>query len=912
MSEWPSIVRDRLTLLNRDVAGDDARVDELAQHLEDRFNDERARGATIEAARAAAMAELDGHERFTAEIARRRARDRPARPMADATPSHWHTGLRHDVRDALRALRRSPGFAIAAVATVALTTGPTTAALGIANWLLLRSIPEVTGPHRMATVHFGVPAENGYTVSRVSYQHIADLVTASPSVDAMAGWQSGSVSVATGGGDQARVVPAEFVSGNFFDVLGVRLVAGRAFHAGEDRRPGGESVTVLSFRLARSLYPAGADPVGQSIRINGHLFTVIGVAPRAFPGTRIQGPVDLWLPGMTSMRVNHWPADRWAYPPDRGPFYQYLARLAPGATFDQAAGELRAAALALSQTSAEARKFATVQPMLHAIIGVDPLVAPRIRSFVRALIGTGVLLVLLGAANLANLFVFRALRRNHETAVRRALGASALRLVRLQLAETLIVAIMGGLTGVAMVLGAQAVLGTVTASAVGSLEVPLDWRLLAMAFGVSVAVGLLMGFAPARLAMRASVSHVLGQGGRSSSRVGARMRTGFAVTQLALSLTLFVGALLLVATLRNIRGTDAGFDARGVTYATFEFRLQAYSADRTAQFLRDLAERLRREHPQDVIALADAAPMAGGGVGQPVGVPGAARESLARANTVHVSPTFFAALGIDIVAGRTFTEEESRQVGTEPGVLVSETLARQLYGTTAVVGRPVMFGATASAPQHDVPIIGVTGDVRWSNLEVAAPPMLFGPGAAIRGPNTYLVVRSSETSDRVDRRVRAAAMTMDPALPVMPGTTLESRIAVRLGERRLFAIVSTALALLGFALAAVGIHGLISQTVVERTREFGIRLAIGATRTQIVGLVLRSALVVIAAGMPLGLLLAFFSSRLIENRLYGVTPGDLAPYAAGVGALLAIAIAASVAPARRASRANPVEVLRAE
>jgi len=592
MIDWKALVRQRLG--GRDV--DPGIVDELAHHLEDRFQQRRATGASDDDARTAALAELDGDTRLRDEVNRAVARAATlAAPVADDRTSRWFGGLWHDLRYAARVLRRSPGFTVAAILTVALTTGPTTAVLGIANWLFLRPMPGVAEPERLFTVDFGTPSDSGgYTVSRVSYAHGANMVQTSPSVQAMAGWQWGSVSVGVDGVEPS-VRPAQFVSGNFFDVLGVAMESGRGFLPDEDARPGGALITVLSQRLAQVLFP-GEDAAGRTLRINGLTFTVAGVVRADFPGAIIQRPVDLWMTGLTSPQVGHSPPERWTYAPDRGPFYQHIARLAPGATFEQADLELRTAALALSETAPEARKFTTVRPMVHRGVGIDPQVVPLLWSTVRVLIATGALLIVLGAANLANLFLFRRIRRGPEAALRRALGASAGRLVRLQLAETMIVAFAGSLIGFGLIVLGQTLLGSTVNTRVGPLEIPIDWRLAGVAFGLSWLVGVVLGLVPHRLAHAGSLSAAVTGGGRATNRSDTRLRGGLATAQLALSLTLVVGALLFVASLRHLRTMDSGFDARNVTRASFEFGVQGYSSERSRQFLRDITARLQAEN----------------------------------------------------------------------------------------------------------------------------------------------------------------------------------------------------------------------------------------------------------------------------------------------------------------------------
>lgn len=906
MSKWRAIVRQRLG----HEGADTPLIDELAQHLEDRFLERRSSGASDADAEAAAVAELDNDARLREEIARAHRVARALAPLTvdEEARRRWLSGLRQDVRYATRTLRRTPGFTAAAVLTVALTTGPTTAVLGIAHWLFLRPLPATTEPHRLATVNFGVPRDGGsYSVSAVSYAHAARLAEASPSVAALTGWQRSSVSVGRDGAEPA-IRPVEFVNANFFDVLGVRMIAGRAFAADEDATPGGAPVAVVSERAARVLFPDG-NATGQTLRINGHVVTVIGVTPAVFPGTSIQRPVDLWMTGMTSPRIRHAAVKDWTYALDRGPFYQYFARLAPGATFEAAAVELQGAALALSTTAPEARKFSTVRPMVHAVVGVDPLAIPRLWSVVRILIAAGVLLIVLGSANLINLFVFRNARRSQETAVRRAMGASGGRLMRLHASEAVVVAVTGGGIGLALIVLGQQLFGGAINTSLGPLEIPVNWPLAGVAFGLSLLVGIAVGVAAPHRAGK-NLAAALGAGARSTGRAGARLRSALAVVQLALSLTLMIGALLFASSLHHLRTSDPGFDGTNVTRASFAFDVMGYRPERSRQFLNDVTTRLQADNPGMRVAFADSMPLYGSGTGNQVFAPHLAMEQAFRANAVEVSEDFFAAMGIPIVAGRAFTADEARLRGIEPAVLVNETLARQLYGTTDVVGRVVTFRASASAPQRDIRIVGVTTDTRWQNLTRPAPPMVFRPAGNLAPFNNVLIVRSPSGSTDAVRRIRSVAAALDPSLPVVNDGPIETLVDLRLSEERLFAWVVTALAVIGFVLAAVGLQGLVSQTVVERTREFGVRLALGATRAQIVRLVLRSSWRMMLIGTPAGLAMAYALGRAVSSRLHGVTAADPLVFTVGVTALMAVAIAASLVPARAASKANPIDILR--
>lgn len=926
MPDWKREVHARLAGAGLRPEREREVVEEFAQHLEDRYRDLIGRGVPEVDAIAETRRELDA-ARFDRDIARAvlDPPSAPPPPHVDGLPARqWVSGLWQDLRYAARALRRTPGFLIAAAATVALSTGPTIAAIGVANWLFFRPLPGVLAPERMAVVWFGTWSEEGsFSPSRVSYAHLADMRARFTTIDAITGHTSSSVNLAL---DTAapRVAAGWFVMANFFDVLGVRFQEGRGFRPEEDWSPGGESVVVLSADLARSLFP-GRPAVGRIVRVNGLAFQVVGVTSPSFRGSVLGRPADLWLPGLTSPRVHHFPPGSQAYGPERGPFSDFLVRLSPGATFDQADAELRAAARALGdRETPETVKYRTVQPTLFPEAGLDPFARRIGWSFTRLLLGIGALLVVLGAANLANLFVFRSVTRGQEAAVRRALGASGGQLVRLQLAESVLVSGIGALAGLGVAVAGKAWLDGAMVPGIGRFEIAIDWRLLAIAIAMAAGVGILLSAAPARIAARTTLTGDLSRTSRSATRSTGRLRTSLAVVQLALSLMLLVGALLFIQTLRNLRHVDLGIDPRGVSTFRFASRGQAYTPERTLQFYRDLLERLPHAPGVEAVAAANLVPVEGVTYGLRVLPPAEAASTIGKPNreafqaalsvlSNEVTPAYFRAIGMQIIAGRTFTDAETYITGVEPGVVISASLAERLYGTTNAVGRLVTFPAQGGLPRHDAPVIGVVSDVRWGSPSRPIEHLIYLPfGGAATSVNQVLIVRSSRPAAEVTRLIEAHVSRLDPALPVARDQTMTAILDQQLAQQRVNAWALGVLAGLGFLLAAVGIHGLVAQIAGDRRREFGIRLALGATPWQIILLVLRTALFVIAIGAPLGLVLAGLGSQLVKSRLFGITPLDLAVYIVATLALAAVVVLASLGPARRASRVDPVNVLRVD
>jgi predicted permease len=896
MPDWRAIVRERVAAAKLDPARESEIVDEITQHVEDRYRELAAAGVPEADAVCESLKEIDARECLVREL-ERLPRIAPVPPVGSPEPRTFVAGLGQDLRYTLRLLRKSPGFTFAAVVTIALSTGPTIAALGVTNWLFLRPIPGIHESGRLASVYVGQwsPDGRGISPSWVSY-------------DDLAGHAEMDVAVSL---DQTEplIEPAVLVSANYFDVLGARTQHGRLFQPDDDSVNGGATVAILEARFARRLFGETGAAIGRPLRLNGHTFRVIGVLDDAFRGTSLTDRPAMWLPARATRRLSHAPESEWAYGPGEGPFYQLVARLAPGASVTQADAEIRVLMRSFADDGPGA-KYKTTQPTLFAGVGVGLFERAPMWDLVRLILWVGAALVVLGAANLANLFLSRQARRAQEAAVRRALGASAGRIARLPMIEAVVLAIAGGALGVGFTLVVRAALEGVNIPFFGEMTVPMDWRLFAMALALSLIVGLVLSVLPARLATRADLARAIGRDGRGATRFVGRFRTGLAVTQVALSLGLLVGALLFVRTMQNLNAVDLGFDARGVTNVRLSLRPQGYLGPRAVQFHRDLLARVEADPGIEAASLSLAWPFSGFSRQAMVHLPGQEPKSSAvRVLLNEVSPGYFRTIGLAVTAGRSFTDAETFVDGPEPGLVISEAMARRCFGDAPAVGRMLVFAAGGRSRGQQLPVIGVVHDARWNSFE-NPELMVYRP----HGANAFIssmLVRSSRSPEEVLRLVRAAVRQIDPSVPVQLGA-LQAAVSERMTAQRIRAWSLGALAAIGFVLAAVGIHGLVSQAVVDRTREFGIRRAVGAGTREVVVLVVRQGVRVLALGVPLGLITAALASRWVRGQLFGITPLDPWVYAAAALSLAMVVAAACIAPARRAARVNPVDVLRGE
>lgn len=919
MSVWRRELVERLASLGLKPEREAEIVEELAQHLDDCVRDLVARGADPAAAHDAALADLDE----PGELARRLGEivPRPLNLPPPGAPSRgrWLQARWQDLRHSARSLRRSPAFTATVIATLGLTVGPTTAMLSIGNWLLWRPTPGVVQPDRLAVVWVG-QWRNSRSVSPsggLSYLNLDDLRRASKTLTAITGVQEGSVSLAAGNLPPA-VAGAGWVTGDFFEVLGVRVVAGRSFRPEDDQPPAGAQVAVISDGLARRAFGGAAGAVGGRLMLNGRPVTIVGVLPPAFTGTEPFSRVDVWYPGATYAYVNHFGGPpRWTTRAD-GLFYSFIVRLAPDASFATAQAELDVLVrgLAVSHPT-ENRELESVRARLFEGLGPHVLQRESYRRLVSVLLAVGGALLLLGCANVANLLMVRSVSRRREHAVRLALGASPGRLLLLHLTEAVLLAAGGAALGVALAVWLKQFVATLLLPQIPQgpdFIVPLDTRVLAMALGVSIGCGLAAGFVPALLSARARSVGALGDAGGRSVTGTQRVRAGFAVAQLALSLALVTGALMLVATLRNLNAIDLGFEPGGVTVHGLDPTGHGYLPDRALVHYRSMMEKLRGAPGFESLSISFRAPF-GPGRSMRVQDPAGSERDLIEVYANAVSRAYFDVLGMRMVRGRAFTDTEALMpAGTSAVAIVSEGLARRLFGNTDPIGRGIVLPQTAARAAHDLTVVGVVPDVHWQSVTGDPKPFLYlpfsSPEIGIR--SATLLVKSPLALGEVTRRVEAAAKDVDPTLPISYSRALRTSIDRTLSDRRVFAWVFSMLGWLAFVLAAVGLYGLLAQSVTERTREFGIRMAIGSGRAHIFTLVIRQAVWIGAKGTALGIGLAFLGSRLVESQLYGLTRLDPAVYLVAAASLAAVVLLAGLWPARTATRIEPVEALRVE
>jgi predicted permease len=917
MPDWTGGIRRRLGAAALRPEREAEIVEEIAQHLADRYQSLLALGASPQDAEQGAWRELE-----EANVIGHRIAEIETAPVASLTALEANrrggmvVGLWPDTRYAIRALFKRPLLSITAVISIACSLGPATAVLGIAETLFFRPLPGIARQDRLVNYMFGVPAErDGISPWTISYANENDLTHGATTVAAMAGVQPLS-SVGLAVPDvEPQLVGGAAVSANYFDVLSVHPTAGRTFIPEEDRTPGGVPVVVLSEGRARDFFGSPQAAVGKTVLVNSVPFTVIGVAPTAFVGTNAERRVEFWIPGMAYKRAMHFPPQRWGYELNAGPFYAFVVRMTDAATVTQTTDELSARTRALAERDPRLNaRFQTVRPILQPGFAAPP--STRLTAFraVQLMSGVAALLVLLGLANVANLLLFRGVAGARDIATRKTLGASTRRLLQLRLVESLLLSFGGALLGVGIAIGLGVCFSGFNVPAIGSIDVTIDWRVLTATACLSIVVGIGFGLAPALLAARSSVSATLGRGAWGEIPRATRLRHTLAVAQVALSLSLLIGALLFLSTLRNLHAVDLGFDATGMVVSPLNLRVHGYTEARAVDYEQRLSDALRREPGVQSVTLAYSPPLFGMTFSSRVYMPGADPKTATQIPVNAIDNEYFRTLNLPLARGRALTHDEAFGIahGDQVPVVLSETLARALFGSIDVEGRQLLMPQSQAAPST-LRVVGVARQAHFRAVDEPPDPILYMPlaqfPAALGG---YLIVRSTFSPEAAGQLIARAARAIDPAVPVAPDRTFGSIINLRLGQQRLFAWLLGLLASIGFLLSAVGLHGLVSQTVIERRREFGIRLAIGAEPRQIMRSVLRRGAVLGASGLAAGLTLAWMAGRVLESRLFGVTSRDPGVYAVAALTMALIVAAATAIPARAATQVDPVDVLKQE
>jgi putative ABC transport system permease protein len=796
--------------------------------------------------------------------------------------------LRHDLRYAVRQLVRSPGFTAVAVLTLGLGIGANTAIFSAVDGVLLRPLP-YPDPDRILTIwghHVSIGRETASLPDFLDWRQAR-------SFSGMAAWASTAFTV-TGTGEP-KVVSGAVVTPNYFRVLGVPIPMGRDFRDEEAR--GAARVVLLSQGYWQRAYGARRDVVGRQITLGGVPYTIVGVGAH---GLALPTQVDIWAPLRTDTTLGR-----------RSDFLQVIGRLAPGATPETARAELTTIARRL-----EAEYPATNAGWGVELIGLQERIAGEIRPALLVFLGAVALVLLIACANVANLMLVRVAARERELTIRTALGASRRRLVRQLLTESALLALAGGVVGLGLAAwGVDALRAVEPGTLPRMQEVGLDARALAFALALSVVTGLIFGTVPAVRALGVDLHGRLAEGGRalSGARSAARTRTALVLAEVALASVLLVGAALLLRSFVGLQQVDPGVAVEGILTARVTLPRSGYDASaRQVAFADALLDRARALPGVNSAALGTGAPVDDGlpywafavdGVDQP------APEVVQDAVVYQTTPEYFHTFGMPLIRGRLF--EEADRADRTPVAVVSEGLAQRYWPGRDPVGSRITFDDPSDSAAW-MSIVGVVGDVRQGGAVSPAYPQIYVPFAQLPDRSIVVSLRSGGNPLALVAPLKRALAGVDPTLALSQVVTMEQRVASALARPRINALLLAAFAATALVLAALGIYGVIAYTVVQRTRELGIRVALGASAEAVLGMVMRQGMRPVLIGLALGLAAAAIGSRVLRSLLYGVSETDLATYA-GVAVFLAlVAVAASYLPARRAARSDPVQALRSE
>ena len=819
-----------------------------------------------------------------------------------------------NLRYAVRMLGRSPGFAALAILTLGLGIGANVAIFSIVDAVLFRPLA-VREPESLVRVY--ASDVEGVEYMNSSYPVFTDYRDGATSFSGIAAYDEGEpfhLLTTQSGNATAERVTGALVSGSFFELLGARPALGRLLSPADDRVPGAHPVAVISHRLWRQKFGSAPETVGASVRLNGHPFTIVGVTDPSFTGVSLNFLPDLWVPiAMGNQALPEFGEEKLLTSRNFS-WLDIVARLTPGVSRERAQAELDTIAKRRNATQTTDHQ----DPMAKVVPASDFAIGPGARDEARRiswlLFGMAGLVLLIACADAAGLLLLRGERRRREIAVRLALGASRRQIARQLFVESLLLAVLGAAAGVFLAVWAGDLLSALVppefALPVGAASSVLQTRALVFAAAAAFLSALVFGLAPAARAGRLDVLASLKQDSARPATAGVTLRDALVVGQIALTAVLLVGAGLMARTLSREARIDPGFDAAGKLEASLDLSRQGYDRQKGRAFYGELLGRLRALPGVRSAALARTVPVQSSGMRNTIETDGykPAEGEFPSADLNIVTPGFFSTLGTRLVAGRDFDARDTETSGAV--AVVSESFARKFWpGVENPVGRRIM---NLGPPGVGGEVIGIVRDARFRSLRRTPDPTVYIPLSQNYMPRMTILLDTRIGAEALRRPLAEAVGGLDRTLPLFHVRTLEEKLGLALGQGRLLAWLVGVFALLALALAATGLYGVVSYATQARTREFGIRFALGAAPGSVRRIVLSRGARLAAVGLVAGLAAALAASRLATPLLFGVSPVDPLSFAAAALLLAAAVLTASAVPAERAARVDPMTALRSE
>jgi putative ABC transport system permease protein len=917
MPDWSKEVHAAIARLDLDPARKAPLVEELSQHLTDRYSE--LRGDGIEDAQACLLLkeELNDSKLVAGLSPLLSPAPDAATPGLDAR-ERLLAGIGNDLRHAVRLLRLNPGFAAVAILSLALGIGANTAIFELIDAVLMRTLP-VSSPQQLADIQEIHGGRIGSTVARqreFSFAIWDQLRQQQKAFSGIAAWSTERFDMGRGG--EARYAEGMWISGSFFQVLQVQPALGRLIAQSDDYRGCGIRGAIISNAFWQREFGGRANVIGSKLSLDGHPFEIVGVTPPSFYGLEVGRNFDVALPLCSEPAIHGegaWTADSTTW------WLAAIGRLNPGWTFKRASAELASITPGIFAATLPAEYDAAArQDYLRFSLKAEPAAtgaSPLRKQYADplwVLLSISGLVLLIACANLANLMLARAGARQREMALRLTLGASRLRLIRQLLAESLLLALGGAAIGIAL---AQ-VLGKLLIAYIGNVQDPVflpiypDLRVLSFTFGAALFTCMLFGVAPAVQASNAEPGSVMKVGGRglTAGRERFPLRRGLIVSQVALSLVLLVVALLFVRTFRNLLALDVGFQQDNILVADFDFSPLKVGAANRLEYKRELLEKVRSTPGVSSASETSIVPLSGDGWNEFIDIPTA---SISRKLVYFdaASSGYFHTLQTPMLAGRDFNENDTP---TSPLVaIVNAQFVQTFFAGANPIGKTFGRRQSGGKPDEVFRIVGLVGNTKYRDLRENSIPIIFVAEYQIPDPGTdsTFLIRSKEAPSPLIASLKDTAANVNPAI-VLNFSVLRTSVLEKLARERLLATLSGFYGILAAVLAMVGIYGIISYMVVRRRNEIGVRIALGAGKVNILAMILREALSLLAIGLVAGTGLAAAAGNAAHAMLFGLEPFDPFTLVVAASGLTIIALASSAIPAVRAAAVDPMQVLREE